>query len=312
MRIHRPSVTTGRSRRGSASWNSSGSSTGRIAARIGGDQVPAQQVGPQRRAGGRVGGYQLTDVQLAVRQEQVIVPAADACVQRVAARAGVVLGQQAPQRGGVLPLVFGVVQHPVPPRLVAGEETRAGLQHRVVHLGQLGADLAGLGDPQPQLGVGGQVRGQRPLAAPDGERVVPGRAAVAVPAVDPRLGRPQRGQCLAPVPDVRQLPVHDPRQDAPAAVGREHADPAHPGHRGRRPGQAHAETERAGDADRGAAVERGQAPVELEPRQRPGAASRPAAARRGRRARPRGGKRRTRRGKSAGPDSAPSCVPCYT
>jgi hypothetical protein len=206
-----------------------------------GGQVPAEQVGPERGAGRRIGGDHLTHGEHATRQGG-FVPLAAPRVQRVAARPALILCEQAVQRARATSGVGRVVDRPPPPRLVPRDESRAGREHGVVNLGQLGQRGPGLGDPQPQLHppVARDGRSQRALAPVQGEVRVPHRAAVAVPGVDHGFGCPQHRDRLAAVAHVVQLPAHHAAQHAAPPVRGEHRDPRHPGRR-QRPVPRHAQ-----------------------------------------------------------------------
>ena|GEM_PF-6475835 len=231
-----------------------------------GGQVPAEQVGPECAAGRRIGGDHLTHGEHAAGQGG-FVPLAPPRVQRVAAQTALILGEQAVQRARATPRVGRVVDRPPPPRLVPRDESRAGREHGVVYLGQLGQRGPGFGDPQPQLHppVAQEGISQRALAPVQGEVRVPHRAAVAVPGVDHGLGRPQHRERLAAVAHVVQLLAHHAAQDAAPPVRGEHRDPRHPGRR-QRPVTRHAQLVGIDGrrADQLPAVEGREGPVELQ------------------------------------------------
>jgi MFS family permease len=115
-----------------------------------GRQVPAQQVGPEGGAGVRVGGDELADLQLAVRQGRILLPSPEPGIEGVAARAAVVFCEEAAQRTCPVPPVLGIGDPPLPPVLVPREEARPGSHHVVVHLGKLRPGVGRLDQPQPQ------------------------------------------------------------------------------------------------------------------------------------------------------------------
>ena len=263
----------------------------------------AQSVG----AGGGIDRHQLAHGQHVLGQE--VRPGVDARVERVAARPAGVLGQQAAQRACALPVLRRVVDRAPPPRVVAAEEPGPRRQHRVVDLGQLGQGGLGLGDPQPQAASGAAEAaaprlGQRALAALQREAEVPAGAAVAVPAVDHRLGRPQDRQRLAAVAHVGQLAAHQAAQHAAPPVRGQHRHEGHPGGRQHLlPRHAQLEAVAHGDADRGRCRRRPRGCGRTRTgRGSPAGRSRTAASR-GRHARRRSGSRRTRPPRWAGSDT---------
>ena len=201
-------------------------------------------------------------VQLAVGEERAPLPPALGGEQRVPARPGVILGQHAAHRR--VGVGVGVVGQPVPPRFCPCVQPGPLGHGQLVHLAHLGVRRPRLGDPQPQGGVGRCGGSQPPVAAAQLQEQLPGRAPVAVPAVDLRLRGEQRGHRLAPLGDVAELAPHQAGEGATAAVRGEHGDHAHPGDRGHRAGHPHPEAVHAGHAGQRGAVERAQGAVEFE------------------------------------------------
>ena len=226
-----PSLTRGRARRGSASRCSSGSSAGRSRAVTSLTRSRLSRSDHSEAVAAGIGRDQFADVEDAVGEKGVLVPPPPGGVQRVPAGTRIVLGEHAAHRRGPGPPLVRVLHDVVPPGFAPDEEARLGGQQRVVDLGQFGQGRLRLGDPQPQPRVRGSLGAEHALAVPDGEARVPGGAAVAEPAVDPRVRGPEHRDGLAPLVDVVELPAHQAGQDAAPPVGGHDRDPGHPGRR---------------------------------------------------------------------------------
>ena len=126
--------------------------------------------------------------------------------------------------------VVGVaVRVDLPPARGAGDPARAAQGERVVHGGQDGDDLGPV--QHPDRPARGRLRPQRRPRRADPDGACPGGDAVAVPAVDAALDRPQQREHVAAGAQVVELGAHQRGGQAPAGAVGPHP---HAGHRRQR------------------------------------------------------------------------------
>ena len=186
-------------------------------------------------------------------------------IERVAGGLSVELDHDRVLLAASLPAIRRVGQGPrVPPRVGTGEHPRRAESGTLVDRGEhvlrllercetYGRSVVG------RLAQAGIAARQRHLAGESGE-------AVAEPAVDDLLRRPERSDRLSALADVLQLGTHHRREDSAATMGGQHPDDGDAAAANRSARGSQLERERARAAHDQVAVERRVHPLERQVR----------------------------------------------